>query len=116
MKAGSNRLLLSGNHAVSYAVKLAKPNVMPVYPITPQTPILEKITEFHASGEMGVQGVPFVDITAQAGVRHRHQKVVLDKKLERIMPWTRGVDTTLFRPRQVRRFGSEAPVLKDRLG
>jgi pyruvate/2-oxoacid:ferredoxin oxidoreductase alpha subunit len=52
MSAVSTRLLLSGNHAVSYAVKLAKPNVMPVYPITPQTPILEKITEFHASGEM----------------------------------------------------------------
>ncbi len=52
MSAESTRLLLSGNHAVSYAVKLAKPNVMPVYPITPQTPILEKITEFHASGEM----------------------------------------------------------------
>ncbi|MDH3454103.1 MAG: pyruvate synthase [Desulfuromonadales bacterium] len=52
MSAESTRLLLSGNHAVSYAVKLVKPNVMPVYPITPQTPILEKITEFHASGEM----------------------------------------------------------------
>lgn len=53
MKADSNRLLLSGNHAVSHAVKLVKPNVMPVYPITPQTPILELITEFHAAGEMG---------------------------------------------------------------
>jgi pyruvate/2-oxoacid:ferredoxin oxidoreductase alpha subunit len=52
MKADSNRLLLSGNHAVSHAVKLANPNVMPVYPITPQTPILELITEFHAAGEM----------------------------------------------------------------
>ncbi len=52
MKADSNRLLLSGNHAVSHAVKLVKPNVMPVYPITPQTPILELITEFHAAGEM----------------------------------------------------------------
>lgn len=28
---------------------------------------------------------------------------------ERILPWTRGVDTTLFHPRPVRRFG-EAPV------
>ena len=52
MSAESTRLLLSGNHAVSYAVKLAKPNVMPVYPITPQTPILEKITDFHAAGEI----------------------------------------------------------------
>ena len=27
------------------------------------------------------------------------------------MPWTRGVDTDLFRPRDVRRFGSDRPVL-----
>ena len=46
------RLLLTGNHAVAYAVKLARPKVVPVYPITPQTPILEQITEFLASGEM----------------------------------------------------------------
>jgi pyruvate/2-oxoacid:ferredoxin oxidoreductase alpha subunit len=47
-----NRQLLSGNHAVAWGVKLAHPDVAPVYPITPQTPILEKITEFHAKGEM----------------------------------------------------------------
>lgn len=52
MKADNTRLLLSGNHAVSHAVRLARPNVMPVYPITPQTPILELITDFHAAGEM----------------------------------------------------------------
>jgi pyruvate/2-oxoacid:ferredoxin oxidoreductase alpha subunit len=52
MSAGPNRLLLSGNHAVSHAVRLAKPNVIPVYPITPQTPILELITEFQAEGEL----------------------------------------------------------------
>lgn len=48
----NTRMLLSGNHAVSYAVKLAQPRVIPVYPITPQTPILEKITEFEAEGEL----------------------------------------------------------------
>lgn len=51
----SPRMLLSGNHAVSYAVKAARPNVIPVYPITPQTPILEKITDFLASGEMAAE-------------------------------------------------------------
>jgi len=34
---------------------------------------------------------PFRDITDAAGVRHRHQKVVLDPKLERIMPWMASV-------------------------
>jgi len=31
-------------------------------------------------------GKAFTDITDRAGVRHRHEKVVLDPKLERIMP------------------------------
>jgi pyruvate/2-oxoacid:ferredoxin oxidoreductase alpha subunit len=55
MSAAVNRLLLSGNHAVSYAVKLARPNVIPVYPITPQTPILERITEFQSDGELAAE-------------------------------------------------------------
>jgi len=29
---------------------------------------------------------------------------------DRLMPWTRGVDTDLFQPRSVRRFGSDLPV------
>jgi pyruvate/2-oxoacid:ferredoxin oxidoreductase alpha subunit len=45
-------MLLSGNHAVAWGVKLARPQVIPVYPITPQTPILEMISEFSASGEL----------------------------------------------------------------
>lgn len=55
MKDATTRLLLNGNHAVSYAVKVARPNVIPVYPITPQTPILEQITEFQANGEMSAE-------------------------------------------------------------
>jgi pyruvate/2-oxoacid:ferredoxin oxidoreductase alpha subunit len=55
MNTQATRMLLNGNHAVSYAVKLARPNVIPVYPITPQTPILEKITDFLASGEMSAE-------------------------------------------------------------
>jgi pyruvate ferredoxin oxidoreductase alpha subunit len=33
---------LTGNYAVAYAVKTAKPHVIAAYPITPQTPIVEK--------------------------------------------------------------------------
>jgi len=50
MNSKSNSLLLSGNHAVSWGVRLARPDVSPLYPITPQTPILEKITDFHSEG------------------------------------------------------------------
>lgn len=48
----SVRMLLNGNHAVAYGVKLARARLIPVYPITPQTPILEKLTELHAAGEL----------------------------------------------------------------
>ena len=33
-----------------------------------------------------------------------------DRGFRRLMPWTRGVDTDLFRPRNVRLFGADAPV------
>ena len=48
-------MLLTGNHAVAWAARLARPKVVPVYPITPQTPILEKITEFQADGEFDAE-------------------------------------------------------------
>jgi len=49
------RRLLTGNHAVAWAAKLARPKVVPVYPITPQTPVLEKLTEFQAAGEFDAE-------------------------------------------------------------
>lgn len=52
MNQNATKMLLSGNHAVSYGVKLARPQVIPVYPITPQTPILEKLTDFQAQGKL----------------------------------------------------------------
>jgi len=51
----TNAVLLSGNHAVSNAAMLARPDVIPVYPITPQTPILERITELHSEGRIKAQ-------------------------------------------------------------
>jgi pyruvate/2-oxoacid:ferredoxin oxidoreductase alpha subunit len=44
-------VLMTGNHALAWAAKLARPQVVPVYPITPQTPVMEKLTEFQAEGE-----------------------------------------------------------------
>ncbi|MGC8710626.1 MAG: pyruvate ferredoxin oxidoreductase [Candidatus Micrarchaeia archaeon] len=41
-----------GNHAVAYAVKQAKPEVLAVYPITPQTTMLEKLADYAEKGEM----------------------------------------------------------------
>ncbi len=46
------RLGLSGNYAVAYAVKMADVDVIAAYPITPQTTIVEKLSEFVANGEL----------------------------------------------------------------
>ena len=55
MNRAAQTLLLTGNHAVAWAARLARPKVVPVYPITPQTPVLEKLTEFQAAGEFDAE-------------------------------------------------------------
>lgn len=40
---------LTGNSAIAYAVRLVEPQVVAVYPITPQTSIIEKISDFIAN-------------------------------------------------------------------
>lgn len=46
-------MLLTGDHAVAWAACLARPHVIPVYPITPQTPVLEKLAELADGGVLG---------------------------------------------------------------
>ncbi|MEM2128644.1 MAG: transketolase C-terminal domain-containing protein [Candidatus Methanomethylicaceae archaeon] len=46
------RVGLSGNYAVAYAAKMADVDVIAAYPITPQTTIVEKLSEFVANGEL----------------------------------------------------------------
>ena len=46
------RKLLTSNEAVAEAVKLAKPDVIAAYPITPQSPIVEKLSEMVESEEL----------------------------------------------------------------
>lgn len=41
-----------GNQAVSWAVKLARTNVIAAYPITPQTSVVEELSEMCARGEL----------------------------------------------------------------
>ena len=42
----SKRTFISGNDAVAYGVKLCRPEVIASYPITPQTTVVEKLSEF----------------------------------------------------------------------
>ncbi|MCJ7830761.1 MAG: pyruvate ferredoxin oxidoreductase, partial [Desulfobacterales bacterium] len=44
---------ITGNHAVAEAVRLCRPQVVAAYPITPQTPIYEKLSDWDADGSLG---------------------------------------------------------------
>lgn len=46
------RKVISSAEAVSEAVKRARPSVIPVYPITPQTKISEKLADYVADGDL----------------------------------------------------------------
>jgi pyruvate/2-oxoacid:ferredoxin oxidoreductase alpha subunit len=49
------RMFLTGNHAAAYGARLARPQVIAAYPITPQSPIYEKISEWDGQGVLGVR-------------------------------------------------------------
>jgi pyruvate ferredoxin oxidoreductase alpha subunit len=53
----SNAIIESGNVAAAMAVRLARAEVIAAYPITPQTPVTEKLSELIASGEMDAEYV-----------------------------------------------------------
>lgn len=73
------RSILTGSEAAAFAAKQSRPRVVSAYPITPQTGIIEKLSEYVASGELaGCQFVPvesehsalaLLNGAAQAGVR-----------------------------------------------
>jgi pyruvate ferredoxin oxidoreductase alpha subunit len=47
-----NKMFLSGNEAVAWGAKLSRPHVIAAYPITPQTVVVERLSEMTASGEL----------------------------------------------------------------
>ncbi len=55
MSTKNKAVLLTGNQAVAWGARLARPMVVPVYPITPQTPILEQLTQFQAEGNFDAE-------------------------------------------------------------
>ncbi len=44
------RMFISGNEAFAYGIKAARPSVISAYPITPQTTVVEKLSEMVADG------------------------------------------------------------------
>jgi pyruvate/2-oxoacid:ferredoxin oxidoreductase alpha subunit len=52
------RTMLTGNYAAAYGARLARVEVVPVFPITPQTHIMEKMAAFIESGDLDAEFVP----------------------------------------------------------
>ena len=49
---------MSGNEAVSYAIRQVNPDVMPAFPITPSTEIPQMVSTFIANGEIDTEFIP----------------------------------------------------------
>jgi len=47
-----SRMFLSGNDAFAYGVRLARPHVISAYPITPQTVVVERLSEMVEDGSL----------------------------------------------------------------
>lgn len=54
-KKATETIVISGAHAVSYGVKSARAEVITAYPITPQTSIVELLSEFCANGSLDAE-------------------------------------------------------------
>lgn len=49
---GKNKIFISGNEAVAMGVRLARPEVIAAYPITPQTIVVERLSEMYEDGSL----------------------------------------------------------------
>jgi pyruvate/2-oxoacid:ferredoxin oxidoreductase alpha subunit len=57
MSAGQTATVMTGNEAAATAAKLARVQVIAAYPITPQSPVVEQLSEWVESGELPAEFV-----------------------------------------------------------
>jgi len=55
MISNKNKLALTGGAAIAEALRQINPDVMAVYPITPQTPIIETYAQFSSDGKVATE-------------------------------------------------------------
>ena len=53
-RAGGRRMV-TGDYAAAWGARVSRPQVIAAYPITPQTMIIEHLSEFLASGELDAE-------------------------------------------------------------
>ncbi len=56
-KMRNRMVVVEGSYAVAHAVKVCRPNVISAYPITPQTHIVEDLSQFVADGEIDCESM-----------------------------------------------------------
>lgn len=59
----SKMVVVEGSYAVAHAVKTCRPNVISAYPITPQTHIVEDLSQFMADGE--IPGCEYINVESE---------------------------------------------------
>ncbi|UCD01311.1 MAG: pyruvate ferredoxin oxidoreductase [Promethearchaeota archaeon] len=59
-------IIIKGNEAAAYAAKSARVQVISAYPITPQTTVVEKLSEFVDNGEM--PGTQYIKVESEHSV------------------------------------------------
>ena len=63
----SGKLFVSGDEAVALAVRQAKPHVIAAYPITPQTIVVERLSDFVEDGSLESECADGATCFLQAG-------------------------------------------------
>lgn len=56
-------VVVEGSYSVAHSVKVCKPNVISAYPITPQTHIVEDLSQFMADGE--IPGCEYLNVESE---------------------------------------------------
>lgn len=97
------RMLLKGNHAVSYGVMRCRPEVIAMYPITPQTPIVEKIADLQLSGELDAE-----IMTAES--EHSAMSACITASLTGVRVFTATASQGLFLMHEMLHYASGARV------
>jgi len=59
----SKMVVVEGSYATAHAVKVCRPNVISAYPITPQTHIVEDLSQFMADGE--IQNCEYINVESE---------------------------------------------------
>ena len=56
-------VVVEGSYAVAHSAKVCRPNVISAYPITPQTHIVEHLSQFMADGE--IPNCEYINVEAE---------------------------------------------------